>query len=532
MFLQYLTSSAVLLLLARLATPVTAAVPSGGWHFDEVYTLVTEQLDPIVNPNAQGTHMHRVIGGSNFRAAYSFDAARSGSCSTVGVQGDKSNYWMPQLYGINDGGKSFTPIGVATRFYYFIAPNNDVDPVVQFPDGLRILSGNPNSKTANPNNYAYVCQVGQTNRDQDVTRSDFNFDIACPRGIKTNLYLPNCWNGKDLWLPGGAHMAPTAAGSYRGGSCPWSHPIKLPSIMLEYAWYTHQWKDGATAPLKGKLAWANGDTTGYGIHGDFTNGWDRSLLARAMADKSCTSGSVIGAHECSIFSANMDVTKARNCKPDAGVLAERAGNGDGITIATLPGCNPLWGNTPNKPTCSSPAPQYDISRFKATDGSMVAVSSQRRDRPIPSSAGWIPLGCVKETGSFIDAKAYLWPKNLTQDGCMKRCATDGKKFAAVGNHADNCICSNGIKDSAPVMTGLCTAPCPGNSAQTCGTAYAFNVYGAGPGTTASSPAKPVNVVRSFEEDPVEVEVEKRSGWKAMLGSGQGKMIKRADRALD
>jgi hypothetical protein len=68
---------------------------------------------------------------------------------------------------------------------------------------------------------------------------------------------------------------------------------------------------------------------------------------------------------------------------------------------------------------------------------MVAVSSQRRDRPIPSSAGWIPLGCVKETGSFIDAKAYLWPKNLTQDGCMKRCATDGKKFAAVGNHADN-----------------------------------------------------------------------------------------------
>jgi hypothetical protein len=37
----------------------------------------------------------------------------------------------------------------------------------------------------------------------------------------------------------------------------------------------------------------------------------------------------------------MDVTKARNCKPDAGVLAERAGNGDGITIATLPGCNPL-----------------------------------------------------------------------------------------------------------------------------------------------------------------------------------------------
>ena len=98
------------------------------------------------------------------------------------------------------------------------------------------------------------------------------------------------------------------------------------------------------------------------------------------------------------------------------------------------------------------------------------------------------------------------------------------------------------------MTGLCTAPCPGNSAQTvsltpavkiareaarltssdliqCGTAYSYNVYGAGPGTTASSPAKPANVVRSIEDS---LDVEKRSGWKVMLGSGQGKMIRRSD----
>jgi hypothetical protein len=96
MFLQYLTASTVLLLLARLTTPAVAVL-SGGWHFDHVYTLVAEQLDPIVNINVQGTHMHRVVGGSNFRAAYSFDGARSSSCSTVAVQGDKSNYWMPQV---------------------------------------------------------------------------------------------------------------------------------------------------------------------------------------------------------------------------------------------------------------------------------------------------------------------------------------------------------------------------------------------------------------------------------------------------
>jgi len=96
MFLNYLSASSLLLLLANLATPAVAH-PNDGWHFDQAFTLVTEQLDPIVNPNAQGTHMHRVIGGSNFRAAHSFSAAQSSSCSSIAVQGDKSNYWMPQV---------------------------------------------------------------------------------------------------------------------------------------------------------------------------------------------------------------------------------------------------------------------------------------------------------------------------------------------------------------------------------------------------------------------------------------------------
>jgi len=69
----------------------------------------------------------------------------------------------------------------AIRFYYFLAPNNEKDPVVQFPDGLRILSGNPNSKSANPNNYAMVCQALPNTGRSDVTAYDFNFATDCPR---------------------------------------------------------------------------------------------------------------------------------------------------------------------------------------------------------------------------------------------------------------------------------------------------------------------------------------------------------------
>jgi hypothetical protein len=62
-------------------------------------------------------------------------------------------------------------------------------------------------------------------------------------------------------------------------SC-WSAYIRLSSrsrtstdtvVLNRYTWMTNDLRPGQT--LKGKLAWANGDTTGYGIHGDFINGY-------------------------------------------------------------------------------------------------------------------------------------------------------------------------------------------------------------------------------------------------------------------
>jgi hypothetical protein len=35
------------------------------------------------------------------------------------------------------------------------------------------------------------------------------------------------------------------------------------------------------------FVWANGDATGYGLHGDFQNGWDVDILQQAMRDVSC-----------------------------------------------------------------------------------------------------------------------------------------------------------------------------------------------------------------------------------------------------
>jgi hypothetical protein len=48
----------------------------------------------------------------------------------------------------------------------------------------------------------------------------------------------------------------------------------------------------------GRFVLANGDPTGYGLHGDFMNGWDRSVLERAV--EMCTADSGV-VDDCSVF---------------------------------------------------------------------------------------------------------------------------------------------------------------------------------------------------------------------------------------
>jgi hypothetical protein len=76
-------------------TTLVKAVEGDAWHLDTAYILVNEELDPIISPNAQSSHMHKVIGGSAFAAGFNFPDYRAGTCSSIQNQADMSNYWMP-----------------------------------------------------------------------------------------------------------------------------------------------------------------------------------------------------------------------------------------------------------------------------------------------------------------------------------------------------------------------------------------------------------------------------------------------------
>lgn len=187
-----------------------------------------------------------------------------------------------ELYFIDNSTNQFVPIYAKIRFYYFLARSSNAEPVISFPKGLRMIAGNPFNKA--PTNFAsFTCQINEGFTDS-LEADNFNFDRDCPYGMKTELFFPPCWDGYNLYKADGSHMAYPSQ-NVRDGMCPWTHPIRLPAIQLEYTWRTSYYNPGTV--LNGRLAWANGDTTGYGIHGDFVNGWDLSVLDAALKDPSC-----------------------------------------------------------------------------------------------------------------------------------------------------------------------------------------------------------------------------------------------------
>jgi len=260
-------------------------IQAGNWNTG-VGPLVTERLDPIVAPNGPAGHMHAVIGGSAFGASYNYADQIKSSCTTFPISVDHSNYWLPKLYWINNGGESFTPIPQSSRVYYFRVKSSPNSTIEAFPEGLRMLTGSPEAKSANTAAFFFLCRVGaQFDGPTDVNSTNFNVDRDCPGSLLVQAKFPSCWDGINLYKTDGSHMAWPTSDSAFWGSCPWTHPIRVPTIMIEYYFQTSQWAPGKK--LAGNLAWANGDTTGFGVHADFVNGWDTKILNQALNNPAC-----------------------------------------------------------------------------------------------------------------------------------------------------------------------------------------------------------------------------------------------------
>lgn len=396
---------------------------------------------------------------------------------------------MPSLYWINDPANpdntTFTAIPAVVRFYYFLPRTSSDVPVEPFPEGLRMLVGDPNSKTDDKSGlFLFGCQT-QSDFANTIYKTNFNFDHSCPSGVKTEVHFPQCWDGVNLWKSDMTHMSyPVgwpANAEVRNGPCPASHPVRLPTILLEYTFHNEDVAPGQN--VAGHLAWANGDTTGAGIHGDFIAGWDTDVLRKALNDPGCVNkGFSMPMQDCPSLAPYHDIAAAQRCNvPDKGILKQPTGNADKITIPALPGCNKIWPSGP-KPTCNPPVAGLSIAGLTGVDGPKQVPAAEQRNFKLPTGDGWQYAGCFADDDQnpAFSGRTYFTDSAMTQDRCTSACAAAGMPFAAMeirGGYRCVCAPETGLKMTAALYNvSQCSQPCPGNSSQICGDSYRMAVY--------------------------------------------------------
>ena len=239
----------------QLAAPSAArqaTIFPGGAYFNVVCGFSHRNNDdPIMYPGQAGrSHNHTYTGNRAVDAGSTPDSLRGGA-TTCDLDPDASGYWAPTLY---IGREPITPL--AGIVYYVRRTIGTVEP---FPEGLKVIAGNPTAKRAQKKNVvSWGCGgIGGGKRYAAVP--------ACSEdeALELRVQFPNCWNGKSSDSSNHrSHMAYATA-----GRCPASHPVAVPTMLFILLY----------PPVPNGARVASGK---FGAHADFMNGWDPAALAR------------------------------------------------------------------------------------------------------------------------------------------------------------------------------------------------------------------------------------------------------------
>ncbi|ETP36244.1 hypothetical protein F442_15753 [Phytophthora nicotianae P10297] len=311
---------------------LAAVIPTaqGMFRFDCFNNLVVDRVDPIVNPSEASGHLHAVSGGNGFSMNADGAAMKASTCTSCPIGADLSAYWVPQLYVKFKNGTGYGLVESHQIVYYESRPMGD-EKVIAFPDGLKMLAGNPTLR-----------EKGDSTEEKAITWVCLDYDnphpeqqgipnFKCPNGLRGQVNFPMCWNGVDLdSLDHKSHVA--YATGLDGGSCPdgWKKMVKIfYEAFYNVAQYDDEW-DGDQHPF----VLANGDRTGFGFHGDFLNGWDIDVLQAAVDQ--CASKNYFNSGECAPLSASFsDKALEARCTTQSEIVE------DIMTVAKLPGNNPV-----------------------------------------------------------------------------------------------------------------------------------------------------------------------------------------------
>ncbi|EJD54381.1 WSC-domain-containing protein [Auricularia subglabra TFB-10046 SS5] len=460
---------------------IAGALPSNAFFRMNCNQPVTlERADPIVTPGQVSTHLHQVLGGHGFDFDQDFEKARASSCSTCQAVADNSNYWTPTLWyqGRNGTFRRVNQLGGGT-IYYLQRTSGPNEKLHAFPPGFRVLAGSGVIRSFNPDSLEQRA-VTHHCLDYAGTGAEGEWNHLpkhnCPNGVRTQIFFPSCWDGKNLDSPNHkSHVAyPDGVDS---GTCPKTHPVRLISLFFEVIWDTNAFKNEWWSPPGSggqPFVLSNGDPTGYAFHGDFLSGWDTAVLQKAIDECTNDSGNI---SDCPVLKLRSDEDMS-NC-----IMPPRVPDLIDGWVNRLPGCNPVQpgpGRAKVYPNCD--ATKKMLSKSEATFLTKVD--------------GWTPLGCARDDMSKR-AMPHNWtPGRMTVDKCVAHCSKSGYKYAGL-EWARECWCSNDF-DSSRIGQYACNVPCEGNGSQMCGGSQRLAVYKKG----SVAPPKPATSPKPAAPAPV------------------------------
>lgn len=306
------------------------------------------------------------------------------------------------------------------------------DDIKAFPTGLRMVIGDPSLRTPPTNGYnnqldpadgpiqpvQWTCPRSSYDPPSWPTDSDGLHGVGMGSGgagsgfpdqncdgyaspLRADIHFPSCYNPEAGLTDYKNNMQfPSSNGTASGrANCPegWIH---TPHIFYEVYWDALLFKDlWTTGQGSQPFVLANGDPTGYSLHGDFIAGWDEPTLQQIIDN--CDAGDsgmdkcpgVIGGISDSATSCNVPIPEP------AGVSSVEKITG---IMEKLPGNNPIvgWGGTVSSSPASSTAPVGVAPSVSSTVTSEAAATSSAA-----SNSGGVFIGVTVENDAVTSAVA-------------------------------------------------------------------------------------------------------------------------------
>lgn len=339
------------------------------------------------------------------------------------------------------------------------------------------------------------------------------------------IHFPSCWDG--VHYDSTDHKSHVAWPMQNGepqpesGDCPATHPYQFPLVFMEIGWQTelfnHRWSGN---PGDWPFVLSNGDTSGFGLHADFANGWEPGILQAAL--EHCyigNDGGDLGNDACFEIQSQEQyqtcTAPVRVAEPvnfiqtlpgrqnsipvlnpapvhadTPGLASNYPGGGSGSFLTVL-ASNASGAATVSAPFASALAsvampPPSAISSPSAV---VTASASSMPAEAVTTSvapAGACPSNTALCGGTYLGC--YLDPVNptralpigpitignhaVTNTACIAYCARQNYAFGGTENGGE-CYCGTTLP---PTKATGCNMPCEGDADQICGGTGALTLF--------------------------------------------------------